>query len=548
LIILVVLFGAFYAIAIFSRVSKLLKDEVEAKTGELEESHERFLTVLDSLDAAVYVADMDTYQILFANKYLQKLFGDPVGKTCWQVLQASESGPCEFCNNEKLLTAEGEPTGVHAWEHFNPVSRLWFEIRDRAVRWEDGRTVRLEIAIDITERKKVENRLKESEAKFRIISEQSLLGIVMRQNGSIIHANHAFSKITEYSVAEILKWSSSYLDEVVCPQDIMTGVNYDLNNGDNGKQDKNYNLCHIVTKSGADRYAERYLKNVSFNGKKVAMATFIDVTDKKQAEEKAKIQQRQLIQADKFASIGVLSAGVAHEINNPNHSIMSHARVISDAFRNITPVLEEYYEEHGDFAMGGLPYTEMRREMPICLNGISYGARRIDSIVSDLKNFARQEGYELSADTNLNFVVKSAVALASNYISKATNNFRVQLAENIPKVLGNFQRLEQVMLNLIQNACQALRNRDEAIFIEVSHNSRTRCVEVSICDHGEGIPKDDLSRIKDPFFTTKREQGGTGLGLSISATIVEDHHGTMSFSSDPGGGTTVKIAIPEVQK
>jgi PAS domain S-box-containing protein len=394
--------------------------------------------------------------------------------------------------------------------------------------------------MDITERMRVESKLTESEEKFRILSEQSLLGIVMFRNGSIIYANEAFSKITEYSVAEILKWRSSEFEKVVFAESGIKGRHHD--------KKKPSRLCHIVTKSRVEKYAERYLKSVSFNGSRVKMATFIDVTEKKQAEEKAEIQQSQLIQADKFASIGVLSAGVAHEINNPNHSIMSHARVISDAWRNITPVLEEYYEEHGDFAMGGLPYTEMCKELPICLNGISYGARRIDSIVSDLKNFARQEEYQLSPDINLNFVVKSAVALASHYVSKATKNFRVELAEKIPKVMGNFQRLEQVMLNLIQNACQALRNRDEAVFIRVSHNRRGKCVEVSVRDHGEGIPQEVLSRIKDPFFTTKRAKGGTGLGLSISSTIIEDHHGRLSFSSKLGEGTTVTIAIPEAQK
>ena len=266
------------------------------------------------------------------------------------------------------------------------------------------------------------------------------------------------------------------------------------------------------------------------------------------AEEKAEMQQRQLIQADKFASIGILAAGVAHEINNPNHSIMSHAGVISEAWKNIAPILEEYYEEHGDFAMSGLTYSEMYKEMPVCLKGISYGAKRIDSIVCDLKNFARQEEYEITANVNLNFVVKSAVALASNYIRKATKNFGVELAENIPKVLGNFQRLEQVILNLLQNACQALRNRDEAVLIKVSHNRNKKRVEVSIRDEGEGIPPENLSRIKDPFFTTKRIKDGTGLGLSISSTIIKDHHGTLKFTSKPGNGTTAKIALPVANK
>ncbi|MBW1673792.1 MAG: GHKL domain-containing protein [Deltaproteobacteria bacterium] len=275
------------------------------------------------------------------------------------------------------------------------------------------------------------------------------------------------------------------------------------------------------------------------------MVSFIDITEKKMAEEKAKIQQRQLIQANKFASIGVLAAGVAHETNNPNHSIMSHANVIGKAWKSINPILEEYYEENGDFSMGGLGYTEMRKEMPICLNGISNAAKRIDTIVSDLKNFARkEERYEITTDVNMNLIVKSSVALASNFISKATKNFRVELTKEIPKIKGNFQRLEQVTLNLIQNACQALRKKEEAIIITTSYNKNKQRVEVNVRDEGEGIPPEDLSRIKDPFFTTKRTAGGTGLGLSISSSIVEEHHGTLDFISKPGKGTTATIKIP----
>ncbi|HDH28892.1 MAG TPA: PAS domain-containing protein, partial [Euryarchaeota archaeon] len=118
----------------------------------LRKSHEALLTVLDSLDAAVYVADMDSYEILFVNKYLSKIFGDVVGKICWQTLQTDQSGPCSFCTNKKLLNADGEPTGVYLWEFQNTVTGRWYEIRDRAIKWVDGRTVRLEIATDITER------------------------------------------------------------------------------------------------------------------------------------------------------------------------------------------------------------------------------------------------------------------------------------------------------------------------------------------------------------------------------------------------------------
>jgi signal transduction histidine kinase len=115
-------------------------------------------SVLDSVDAAIYVVDMSTHEILFANRYLCDRFGDVVGQPCWQALQAGQAGPCAFCTDDRLVDEHGEPAGVCSWEFQNTVNGRWYEIRDRAIRWADGRLARLEVAIDITERKGAEER------------------------------------------------------------------------------------------------------------------------------------------------------------------------------------------------------------------------------------------------------------------------------------------------------------------------------------------------------------------------------------------------------
>ena len=139
-----------------------INDITERKRAEdsVRESHERLLTVLNSLDAIVYVADMETYEILFVNKYLQDIFGDVTGKVCWQTLQRDQAGPCDFCTNKYLLDKDGHSMGVYLWEFQNTVTGRWFNILDRAIKWVNGRTVRLEIATDITSRKQMENALK----------------------------------------------------------------------------------------------------------------------------------------------------------------------------------------------------------------------------------------------------------------------------------------------------------------------------------------------------------------------------------------------------
>ncbi|HXY54202.1 MAG TPA: response regulator [Nitrospirota bacterium] len=143
----------------------LITDVTERKRAEaaLKESHERLITILESLDAIVYVADMETNEVLFANNYARKVFGDIVGKVCWSTLQEGQDGPCGFCTNDKLLTADGKPAGVCAWEFQNTFTGKWFDVRDRAILWLDGRMVRLEIATDITARKRMEEEVIKSQ-------------------------------------------------------------------------------------------------------------------------------------------------------------------------------------------------------------------------------------------------------------------------------------------------------------------------------------------------------------------------------------------------
>ncbi|MFW6037875.1 MAG: PAS domain-containing sensor histidine kinase, partial [Desulfonatronovibrio sp.] len=113
-------------------------------------------TVLSGINALIYAADMETYEIVFINKYFRSIFGDIEGKKCWQAIQGERKGPCEFCNNHKLVDDNGNPTGVIRREFFNPVTRRWYDCHDLAVEWVDGRLARLETAIDITERKQAE--------------------------------------------------------------------------------------------------------------------------------------------------------------------------------------------------------------------------------------------------------------------------------------------------------------------------------------------------------------------------------------------------------
>jgi two-component system response regulator HydG len=159
-IIVTTVLGLSYTITMAFRYNKNLKTEVEAQTNEFKTSHLRLLTVLDSLDAAIFVADIETCEILFVNQYLCNFYSDVVGKPCWQLLNAGQKGPCDFCVNDKPPESDYDKNGVHVREYQDSKTGKWFQIRNRAIRWVDGRSVSLEIAEDITDQKRSEIELK----------------------------------------------------------------------------------------------------------------------------------------------------------------------------------------------------------------------------------------------------------------------------------------------------------------------------------------------------------------------------------------------------
>ncbi|UFS69026.1 transporter substrate-binding domain-containing protein [Geomonas sp. RF6] len=268
-----------------------------------------------------------------------------------------------------------------------------------------------------------------------------------------------------------------------------------------------------------------------------------EVAERRRAEEDLRVNQQQLVQADKMAALGVLVSGVAHEINNPTGLILLETPKLKRFFADASRILERYYEENGDFRCGGIPYSRMREIVPESLDKLQESGKRIKRIVSDLKDFARHDDRAGEELVDLNEAAGAAVRLVEHEIRKATTAFTARYGERLPRFRGSTQRIEQVIVNLILNACQALPAPDRAIELTTRYDQGVG-VTLTLRDEGNGVAPENLSRLTDPFFTTKREWGGTGLGLSVSAGIVKEHGGTLSFKSTPGSGTTVAMIIP----
>ncbi len=269
-----------------------------------------------------------------------------------------------------------------------------------------------------------------------------------------------------------------------------------------------------------------------------------EMAEREQLEHKARQQEIQLIQANKMTALGTLVAGVAHEINNPNQLVLMNARVLDDTWTDATRLLDAHYEDHGDFLLGGLPYGEMRQTIPDLIHDTHDGARRIDRIVNNLKDFARPRGHVGQEVFDLNDAVERALGLLQHLIHKRTQHFGVELADDLPRLQGDSQHVEQVVVNLVVNALKALPSPACGVSVATRHCPAEHNLVLDVVDEGTGVSPEYLERLCDPFFTTKQEEGGTGLGLAITYTLVRDHGGHLTFESAPGQGTRVRVTLP----
>jgi two-component system NtrC family sensor kinase len=237
---------------------------------------------------------------------------------------------------------------------------------------------------------------------------------------------------------------------------------------------------------------------------------FDDITDRSELE-------RRLVQADKLSSIGLLAAGVAHEVNTPLAVISTYAQMLAK-------------QVSGDDQKSKL------------LEKIAKQTFRASEIVNSLLNFSRTSPATFD-DIDLNRVVNETISLVSHQLDKARVDVRLSLERNLPSIKGNPGKLQQVFLNLILNARDAMEGGGQLAIKTWSDAERVR---IDVADSGQGIAHEHLARIYDPFFTTKVGKKGTGLGLSVTYGIVQEHGGSIEVQSEPGAGTLFHLEFPLV--
>lgn len=265
-------------------------------------------------------------------------------------------------------------------------------------------------------------------------------------------------------------------------------------------------------------------------------------------EQALKEAGQQLQQAQKMEALGTLVAGVAHEINNPINLILYNLPLLQKTWADFMPLLLEHRRSEPDRTFGGFTYDFLKDHLPQLVADMELAANRVVKIVADLKNFSRQSNIAEKTPLSINTAVRNSLRLCQSTLRKAGVNVTLELPEGLPDIEGNLQNIEQIALNILINAAQAIDHTHGEITVQTGFSLKDGRVHLRISDNGRGVAPAIADRIFLPFVSDKQSQGGTGLGLSVSYSLVKAHGGEIGFDSRPSGGTTFTVLLPSVLK
>jgi len=273
----------------------------------------------------------------------------------------------------------------------------------------------------------------------------------------------------------------------------------------------------------------------SFNTMRERLKQSIDENDQFTQSLETKVEQRtaqlkaahqKLLQSDRLASLGQLSASVAHEINNPLSGVL-----------NLSMLMQRILKDDG------IPATRIE-EFRRYLSQVVSETSRVGHIVSDLLAFSRRSK-PLSGYADLNRIVHATLSLVSHKLKLMNVEIDLQLENDLPKFRGDASQMQQVVINLVMNGAEATLSKGHGkVAITTASNKKGNTIVLEVKDSGDGIAQENVSKIFDPFFTTKGEGKGVGLGLAVVYGIVEAHRGEIEVRSSPGEGTTFTVTLP----
>jgi PAS domain S-box-containing protein len=419
----------------------------------------------------------------------------------------------------------------------------------------EGRPAVLGNSMDITQFKEAQQKLEELQALESSVLAAIPHAVIGLENRQVIFANDNVETVFGWKPAEIIGRDPAVFFSSGTDCDLLIGqIVHTLQTGTVYSAEPENPLVH---REGRHFHCRVTASRIGSGAGEGVVATFEDVTERKRA-------QLQLLQSEKMASIGQLAAGVAHEINNPTGYVSSNLKTMAEYFDDVMGILQRYRQflngVRGLVEMakldGNLPglmseIEDMEKKIdieyilkdaPSLIQESREGTERIKEIVLSLKNFAHPgEDRFVYSDVNRN--MDSTLNVVWNELKyKATVSKEYG---ELPEIQCYPQQINQVFMNILVNAAQAIKTRGE---IAIRTRSNDGEVEISISDTGVGIPLENVARVFDPFFTTKEVGKGTGLGLNVAYNIIKKHHGSIDVTSKVGEGTTFTIRLPVHQE
>lgn len=470
---------------------------------------------VNSLNSAVTITDIKQ-NILYINTAHERMFGysaeELMGEKSAVLYPADDPSGVSGKIYEAILMVgwEGERLGLKKDEGVFPIYEKTSVIKDT-----DGEHIGIVSVIDdISSRKTLEHALKESEERYRTFIETAKSAIIAVDEGAnIILYNPAAEELFEYEREEV-RHKEFFMLFPKRHKDILKSK-HTLGNGSRGNFGRGSvfeteGLC----KSGREFPIEVSLSRCKLNGRSVVTAIIFDITERKHMQE-------QLHQSAKLAAIGELISGVTHEINNPLAVVIGYSEMI-------------------------LNEPNLDGESRKAVESINREAERAKKVIQNLLSFTRKHTPEKEL-IQINDVLDTTLGLVSYELNKNRVNVTQDLDPELPQIIADPNQLQQVFMNLIMNAQHAVEEATDKKELRIKSrikHSRTDFVQMIFEDNGPGIPGDKLSKIFDPFYTSKPKGKGTGLGLSVSFGIIKEHGGDIYAENTGTNGARFIIDLP----
>lgn len=535
---------------------------------DLHQAEEKYRAMFENLPVGIYRASLSG-RLLAVNQTLAQILGYETPAELMAAVTNVEldvyTDPGCWKELLELLRRRGVVENFEAECRREGGERIWVSMNVRVVPGDSAGDSYLEGVIqDITDRKHIEDALRESEARLTCVINAAQDGILMMDDQCLTTLwNPAAERITGYTAAEVI-WKNLF--NLLVPERVRAEHNSAFlswwKTGQNYVRTKTVDMP-CVRKDGTEISIELSLSLVELHGRRTAVGVIGDITERQRAQKERDLMEVMLRQAQKLESVGQLAAGIAHEINTPTQYVGDNTRFFKDAFEELQRALQAYArllsackkgsatpklvdEVESEVRAADLEYIS--EEIPKAIGQTLEGVDRVATIVRAMKEFSHP-GTKEKTPTNIHKAIESTLIVCRNeykYVAEVATDFDPSMPL-VPCIPGDFN---QVILNLVINAAHAIADKlgpesQSKGRITIKTIRDGNWAEIRVSDTGTGIPEAARSRIFDPFFTTKEVGKGTGQGLAIChAVLVGKHGGKITFETELGKGTTFIVRLP----